>query len=473
MNESNLEELIPQLDGLTKTQLMATVKSLETLLEKTKDCISAMAKRPEPPINPTNPLVDNTLFEHQLQPDIDAKLLEETHAYLKTLEYYPSAARSNSPDIHLFGSQKYGFNKQSDGISPTPIQPDSLADRLCSAVNKIRGTNYNSLLASRFKDVNCYLGPHKDDEKCLKPTSPISSLSLGATRSLHISNNVDKHVPVETVILIPGSLFTMEPGFQDLYYHSIAAGDKKKKNKKKNVERGVIYSVTFRELIPTSSEESSVEEAPAPTTTNIDTTPSEETPPTETLDTFVFGSSLLKGLDEKTLSKYSKNFKVFCHPGACVSDIYEDVEKMQSSVEYDTAKVSGVFLLCGGNDLEKLEKEKDSDIKFVFEDVEDLVYLTREVFPNAKIHLISTIPRRSQYISHIRNMHRLNYWLNRFCKRESLRFIDIFSFYVNKLESGVWELNRKLFNGSRLHFSKIGDSVLAKVLIGVSNLPRP
>ena len=139
-------------------------------------------------------------------------------------------------------------------------------------------------------------------------------------------------------------------------------------------------------------------------------------------------------------------------------------------MEYDTTKVSGVFLLCGGNDLEKLKN--DSNIKFVFEDVEDLVDLTREVFPNAKINIISTIPRRCQYSSHIRNMHRLNYWLNRFCKKKSLRFIDIFSFFVVKLDSGIWELSRKLFNGSRLHFSRIGDSVLAKVLIGVANLPR-
>ena len=218
---------------------------------------------------------------------------------------------------------------------------------------------------------------------------------------------------------------------------------------------------------------SSFDKFPAATTTtnDIDNTPTEDAPPAEALDTFVFGSSLLKGLDENTMSKYSKNFKVFCHPGACVSDIYEDVEKMQNSLEYDTTKVSSVFLLCGGNDLEKLKNDTTSSIKFVFEDIEDLVDLTREVFPNAKIHLISAIPRRSQYSSHIRNMHRLNYWLNKFCKKKSLRFVDIFSFFVNKLESGVWKLNRKLFNGSMLHFSRIGDSVLAKVLIGVANLP--
>ncbi len=81
---------------------------------------------------------------------------------------------------------------------------------------------------------------------------------------------------------------------------------------------------------------------------------------------------------------------------------------------------------CGGNDLENLKS--DNDIKFVYEDIEDLVKLTREVFPNAKIHLLSSIPRRSQYNNHIRNMHRLNYWLNSFCTKRSIRFVNIFSF---------------------------------------------
>ena len=97
--------------------------------------------------------------------------------------------------------------------------------------------------------------------------------------------------------------------------------------------------------------------------------------------------------------------------------------------------------------------------------------LTREVFPLAKINFISLIPRRSQYESHIRYMHQVNDWLNSFCKKESIRFVDIFSFFVHKTSSS-WMLNDKLFNSSILHFSRIGDSVLAKVLMGVANKPR-
>ncbi len=143
MNESNLEELVPQLDGLTETQLVTLVKALETLLEKTKDRIAAVVKTPEIPMNP---LVDNGLFQLHPQPDIDGKLLEETQAYLKTLKYHPSAARSNSPEIHLFGGQRYVYNKQSASIVPTPIQPDSLIGSLLSIMNKAVGASFNSVL---------------------------------------------------------------------------------------------------------------------------------------------------------------------------------------------------------------------------------------------------------------------------------------------------------------------------------------
>ncbi len=69
-------------------------------------------------------------------------------------------------------------------------------------------------------------------------------------------------------------------------------------------------------------------------------------------------------------------------------------------------------------------------------------------------------------------MHQVNDWLKSFCKKESIRFVDIFSFFLHKTSSSWMMLNDKLFNASRLHFSRIGDSVVAKVLIAVANKPR-
>ena len=93
------------------------------------------------------------------------------------------------------------------------------------------------------------------------------------------------------------------------------------------------------------------------------------------------------------------------------------------------------------------------------------------IFPNAKISIVSLIPRKAWYYTHIRNMHKLNEWLELFCSENSCRFVNMFTHFLNKLPH-IWELNRKLFKNDLIHFSNIGNSVLAKVLIGVANSPR-
>ena len=485
MDLTKLNDLAPKLDDLNETELMAMLTSLETLLKKTRDCITAKTTPKDKPSPPK--LVDDNLFRFDDCPDIDKKLLTEVLEFVKTLEYHPSSNNPNSPEIHLFGDQKYPFNEQSSNVTPSPIVNDSPLCKLVAVVSGIVGVTFTSVLINRFRNVNCCLGPHKDDEKCLNVASPISALSLGeVTRRLQISVNKKKHKPVKTVMLTPGSLFTMLPGFQDLYYHAIAAGRTGRKGIDK--ENGVRYSVTFRCLVPNAGTADDLVTVPVNSKEDKEATPADNTDTNDNMDTavphnnnsseapdtFVFGSSLLKGLDEKILSKYSKNFKVVCNRGARVRNIYEDIERMREHGAYDTTKVSSVFLLCGGNDLENFDKAYsiNDNIKFLFEDMEDLVELTREVFPLAKINYISLIPRKSQYNDHIRYMHQVNDWLNSFCKKESIRFVDIFSFFLLKTSSSWMLLNDKLFNTSKLHFSRIGDSVLAKVLMGVANKPR-
>ena len=147
---------------------------------------------------------------------------------------------------------------------------------------------------------------------------------------------------------------------------------------------------------------------------------------------------------------------------------------MCDSKTYDTSKVSTIFLLAGGNDVSNLKK--DSGIEKICEGYEDVVDLLAFVFPNAKVNIFSLIPRESRYRSHIKNMHDVNSWLDRFCQKYAgFRFVDIFSFFLTKTPS-KWVLNQKLFTNSkaygRVHFTRIGYSVLAKVLLAVANRPR-
>ena len=485
MDLTKLDELAPQLETMKRNELAQMLKSLQLLLSKAKDCIIAMDK----PDNPIPTSVDVSLYHFQHDPGLDSKLVAGVLKHIKTLKYHPNPKNPGSPQICSYGFLMYIFNDQSATVMPLPFIPDHIMDLLLKAVNKLLGTSFNHILINKYKDVNCSLVYHKDDEKCLDRTSPIATFSLGrATRRMLVSLDASKHTPVEEFLLTPGSLFTMMPGFQELYWHAIAAGRKDIDN---DAERGVRFSLTFRKLLPgkdkQAPESSSVPvpiPTPTPTTAAVAPATVDDAAATEpnssvparplpadksNADTFVFGSSLVKGLDEQLLSKHSKNFKVFCNSGACVGDIYEAVERVVKEGNHDITRVSNIFLLCGGNDVENFKK--DADIRDLFDDFEDLVWYTREAFPHAKIHIISMIPRRKKYRTHIRNMHNVNNWLKEFCRKEDIRYVDIFSFFLVKTPS-IWYLNRKLYNSSDLHFSKIGDSVLGKVLIGVVNLPR-
>ncbi len=470
----SLTSVFENVDDMDYNDLHKMLKTLQDLLAKTHERITALN---EPSTNST-PLVDASMFQFYRQA-LNNKLEQNVLKHLKTLKYKAHPKNKNSPQLFLYGSQRYSYSAQSAALEPTTIEPDSTMSKLLDAVNTMLGTSYNSMLVNRYKDYKCVLGAHKDDEDCLDPDSPISTLSLGKTRKFSIFLNNNKHTPAETLSLVPGSLFTMLPGFQKKYWHAVEAGDKNSEN-----ERGVRYSVTFRRLVPPVPAAFSETTMSAVTTTIHDkAVPVPEEPAAATVtdhitnehdsnipDTFVFGSSLVKGLNDTILSKYTKNFKVFTNSGACIGDIYEDIERIRDCGKYDLANITNVFLVCGGNDVESAKS--DEDIKFVFEDFWDIMYLIKLVFPNAKINFVSLIPRRAKYKDHIRNMHRVNVWLKKFAKvDESIRYVDIFSFFLLKT-STAWPLNKNLFNGSELHFSAIGDSVLAKVLIGVANRPR-
>ena len=440
----------------------------ETLLAKTKDLMAKPTNKiphqQEPvPVSPTIHEALHQYHEHPLEDD----LLTDVHRHLKKLKYHPNPKSPKSPDILLYGSQQYTYNQQSANVEPIPIEEDAILGNLLNAVNAKLGASFNSVLINKYSNVNVSLGPHKDDESCIDTTSPIATLSLGATRRLLISTNQDKHKVIESITLIPRSIYCMLPGFQQEYYHSIAAG-----RRSIDKEKGIRFSITFRCLLPTRNDtgppEAKVSVAAPPMITTViqpTTTPDvDDTHP----DTLVFGSSLTKGLDATQLSKYSRTFKVFPNRGAHISDIYEDIEAVRDSGKIDVTKIKCVLLICGGNDIENLKKS--SDLKFLREDFEDIVDMTREAFPIASINIFSIIPRRSVYRSHIRNMHKMNEWLSDFCKKEAIRFVDIFSFFLYKTPTS-WLLNAKLFNRSKLHFNATGDSVLAKVLIGVANRP--
>ena len=456
------EDILPTLESLKHSELLRIITSLETVLSKTKELV--LKEKPKAPIN---------FSKHLLQP-LGKKVVEKTLEHIKLLDYKPSSTNPNSPRIFLYGAQRYRYNKQSGQLAPVALDDSPVMEELVTEVNRLLNADFNSVLINKYSNLRCCLGPHKDDEELLDPLSPVATLSLGpATRRLQISLNKDRSKVAHSVTLIPESIFVMLPGFQDHFYHAIAAG---RKSQKKNKETGVRYSITFRRLIPVISNENMVEEVQEEEEeeeeetkrSNLDKRNFDGNFP----DTLVFGSSLTKTLKEDLLSRHSKNFKVFSKSGAHFKGIAKDVRNARTIAGIVPAKVTSVFLVCGGNDVENLAR--DSDIQYLYEDFKELVGVVREVFPTAKLHMFSLIPRRIMYSTHVDNMYNMNTWLSKFCYKENIRFVDVFSFFLkyDKKEKKNL-LNKSLFNRSELHFNGKGDSVLGKVLIAVANKPRP
>lgn len=151
---------------------------------------------------------------------------------------------------------------------------------------------------------------------------------------------------------------------------------------------------------------------------------------------------------------------------------------MNASTDNDICRkcIKSIFLVCGGNDTENLYRDRSSPFKVV-SDYESLLDILGEVYPNAVVNVISLIPRRIKYSNHLEQMVIVNNILSRVCNdRSGCKFIDIFTYFLKDKKKYILDntftLNEKLYGKDNLHFSHIGNSILGKVIIGVTYNPR-
>ena len=467
---NTLDNIIPTMDTMDYNTLISVCKSLEGLMGKAKQLLNTMS-----PTTPSTTGLSSTELPNIsdcrhtcdfLNKDLSDRLTHE----IKGLDYHHSM-KANSPSTFQYSdSYTYVYNQDTKNAKSHPITP--VMKELLSHANTIFNADFNHILINKYHNLKCFLGPHQDDEKQLDPSSPVATISLGVTRRLRISAPPDHntHKKVDDVLLKPSTCFLMLPGFQDKYFHSLLPGRSTKPE-----EKGRRYSITLRKLVANPGTNLSPAPVSSPVVPELPQDPKNpvaaftntSTSSATTLDTIVFGSSLTKGLDSKVLSKYDKSFKVFSNGGAAIKTIQNDVEKAVDSGEIDCTAITSLFFICGGNDIENIKK--NSDLSRVQKDYNNLVQYAQITFPNARINVVSLIPRRTTYYGHKENMISMNEWLDKYCKDYHARFVNIFSFFLNKKSL---DLNYKLFKRDELHFTDIGDSVLAKVLLAVSNRPR-
>ena len=77
----------------------------------------------------------------------------------------------------------------------------------------------NSCLLNLYRNGHDSISEHKDDEKDMDSDFPIYVLSLGCKRSFIIKS--DDKIFKDKIIIKPGSLFIMKPGFQKYFTHEL------------------------------------------------------------------------------------------------------------------------------------------------------------------------------------------------------------------------------------------------------------
>ena len=171
-----------------------------------------------------------------------------------------------------------------------------------------------------------------------------------------------------------------------------------------------------------------------------------------------------------------KRFKVFSNRGAHIRDIMGDLICVADENSICRQCVKSIFLVCGGNDTEGLHGERG--VMDIISRYATLLDYTGFIFPSARVNIISLIPRRLRYYNHLRYMIIVNDNLSNLCnERDNCRFINVFSHYLRDKKSffrykHAMILNEKLYANDKLHFSNIGNSVLGKIIKGVTYNPR-
>ena len=435
-----------------RTVLDLSTNSTDTTAEDTV----AVEDKDAPTEQPT--IVSKINYNEDILDDV---LFQRITDELPHFRYIPTG-KKKSPEVCLFGNVPYVYNKATVNLRPQPFASSDIISDVLDVVNWKYGTSFNSVLVNRYANKNVSLGWHQDNEVEIDQTQPIMTLSIGAIRRFWVSDSDTKssRTQLHVEVLKSNSIFVMKPGLQATHHHKLDTGRGSIPE-----ERGPRYSLTFRRIFPPpkgitpSPNGKSVQKENA-MEANEDNLPK--------YDAVVFGSSLTKGLKEDLLSRKGKgrSFKVYSHGGARVRTIIRDVERVRNNKELDVAAVSQVTLICGGNDIENAYT--DSDFYEILSSFDDLISEVSSTFPNASVNVCSLIPRRTAYTEHKDRMLWLNNELLEYCNKRNIRFIYIFSHFLDHRHC---DLSYKLFGKDELHLNSVGSSVLGKVLIAVVNKP--
>lgn len=128
----------------------------------------------------------------------------------------------------------YGETDKPYTYSGIPMTPDAWTPDLLdikTAIEKVAGVSFSSVLLNLYRDGRDSVSWHSDDEKELGENPTIASISLGDTRVFQFKHKYLKDLPKVDVPLTHGSLVIMQGKTQHYWQHQIPKSAKPMKER--------------------------------------------------------------------------------------------------------------------------------------------------------------------------------------------------------------------------------------------------
>lgn len=486
MADSTTQTVGPNVVNLTPTD--STISLLNEPVTQPGDCKSSeVISTTNPPFSDTSslycPSINHSLTEEPII--LSNELLFSQFSVEALIEELDFTHDIGNRKVVYFGTRPYAYN---GGVhEPKDLEAHTYLAKVCNYLDIIiPNYDYNSVLVTLYANGNQFIPKHSDLEDCIEETSDIVTVSLGATRTLIITDSTSGQV-IKELELKHGAVSVMTKTSQSVYKHEIIRDRECKRPR---------VSVTFR-LIKPPIPPKQVIHKPNPCVRNLkcDSFVSSSSsgyvpfdniapnapkikplshinPPVldcktksqlidkhqvDNLDTkstaLFISSSMFRNLDEDKLSSGRLIVKKLFYPGANAQVMLRKLKKDINSVKNPP---NNVYIMCGTNNVDKVYYGSD-DLQPSMDSITELIDFVKHTFPSAKIHMVSILPRASPGRNDVVN--ELNTLIKELCHNKAIDYMDssiLFKFKSgNRREMFFQTPNRYIQDNCHLNFKGI------------------
>ncbi|KAL5260978.1 hypothetical protein ACHWQZ_G006875 [Mnemiopsis leidyi] len=433
MADSTTQTVGPNVVNLTPTD--STISLLNEPVTQPGDCKSSEV------ISTTNPLFSDTSslycpsINHSLTEEpiiLSNELLFSQFSVEALIEELDFTHDFGNRKVVYFGTRPYAYN---GGVhEPKDLEAHTYLAKVCNYLDIIiPNYDYNSVLVTLYANGNQFIPKHSDLEDCIEETSDIVTVSLGATRTLIITDSTSGqviHKPNPCVRNLKCDSFVSSSSSGYVPFDNIAPNAPKIKPLS-HINPPVLDCNTKSQLI----DKHQVDNLDAKSTA------------------LFISSSMFHNLDEDKLSSDRLIVKKLFYPGANAQVMLRKLKKDINSVKNPP---NNVYIMCGTNNVDKVYYGSD-DLQPSMDSITELIDFVKHTFPSAKIHMVSILPRASPGRNDVVN--ELNTLIKELCHNKAIDYMDssiLFKFKSgNRREMFFQTPNRYIQDNCHLNFKGI------------------